>query len=135
MKILITGAGGFVGKNLMATLENIQSGKAAHALGCRRTHPGADVGSRRKSRSVFLPLLPQLPHGLAAVAAVAQALQQARRELHHVAPVGFDVVNVCGSDPKAALAALPAERLLQQLSGAAFRPVIPGIRVQVMPGS
>ncbi len=33
MKILITGAGGFVGKNLMATLENIQSGKAAHALG------------------------------------------------------------------------------------------------------
>ena len=33
MKILITGAGGFVGKNLVATLENIRSGKAAHALG------------------------------------------------------------------------------------------------------
>lgn len=33
MKILITGAGGFVGRNLVATLENIRSGKAAHALG------------------------------------------------------------------------------------------------------
>jgi hypothetical protein len=49
--------------------------------------------------------------------------------------MGFDVVNVCGSDPKATLAALPAEGFLQQLSGAAFRPVIPWIRVQVMPGS
>jgi hypothetical protein len=49
--------------------------------------------------------------------------------------MGFDVVNVCGSDPKATLAAFPAEGFLQQLSGAAFRPVVPGIRVQVMPGS
>ena len=74
-------------------------------------------------------------HGFAAVAAMAQALQQARHELHHVAPMGFDVVNVCSSDPKTTLAAFPAEGFLQQLSGAAFRPVIAGIRVQVMPGS
>jgi hypothetical protein len=47
----------------------------------------------------------------------------------------FDVVNIRRPDPKSMLAALPAEGFLQQLSGAAFRPVIPGIRVQMMPGS
>ena len=36
MKILVTGSGGFVGKNLVAALHNIRSGKD-------RTHPGLSV--------------------------------------------------------------------------------------------
>ena len=74
-------------------------------------------------------------HGFAAVTAVAQTLEQARHELHHIAPMGFDVVSIRCDHPQAALGTFPAEGLLQQLCGAAFRPVVPGICVQVMPGS
>ena len=37
MNILITGAAGFVGKNLVCALKNIRDGKD-------RTHPGLDIG-------------------------------------------------------------------------------------------
>ena len=37
MNILITGAAGFVGKNLVAALQNIRDGKD-------RTHPGLEIG-------------------------------------------------------------------------------------------
>ena len=66
---------------------------------------------------------------------MAKALQKAFCKLDHITPMWLDVINISGSDPLATLGALPAERLCQQLSGAAFRPVIARIRVQVMPGS
>ena len=39
MNILITGAAGFVGKNLVAALQNIRDGKD-------RTHPGLEIGQQ-----------------------------------------------------------------------------------------
>ena len=67
--------------------------------------------------------------------AVAQALKQALRELCHVASMRLDVVNIRCPDSETMLGALSAEGLPDQLVGAAFRPVVSGIRVQVMPGS
>ena len=74
-------------------------------------------------------------HGFAAVAAVAQALQLAGHELDNVTTMRLDMVNIRCRNPQAMLGASPAEGLPDQLVGAAFRPVISGIGVQVMPGS
>ena len=66
---------------------------------------------------------------------MAETLEIAVDKQLNVASMGRDVVNIRGPHSLALSGASPAERFTQQLRGAAFRPVITGIRVQVMPGS
>ena len=74
--------------------------------------------------------------GLLVVMGLAQRLPVASiPEEVPVSTVRHDVVSIRCPDSEPMLIAFPAERLPDQLVGAAFRPVISGIRVQVMPGS
>lgn len=70
-----------------------------------------------------------------AMTAMTQALQFAFYEQDDVATMRRHMVNIRRWCSETMPGAFPAEGLMDQLVGAAFRPVVSGIRVQVMPGS
>ena len=99
---------------------------------CRRVYAPAPKPPDISAASQGSALIHFL-HSFAAVAAVAEALKFTLREFQHIAMVWLDVVDIGRANSPTQLCTLPAERFTHQLVGAAFRPAVAGIRVQVMP--
>ena len=113
-----------------------RGGRLQTARACPRARPThARAQARRISAVVSCVSEIHFCHGFATVTEMTQALQISIHEHLNVSTMRRDMVNIRRPNSSAMPGTFPAERFCQQLSSAAFRPVIARVCIQAMPGS